>query len=113
MKNGTVRYTKVGTDEVIAEYPYPNVLFALTRSRLRAAKNKSFDNDIDAMANYGALSLAEMKGNTLVELPDIKDVTPEDVLMACIDIDIEIVQPEQEDAGDVDPNPTVTKGASS
>lgn len=113
MNNGTVTFTKVGTDEVLLETPYPSALFAFTRARLHAAKNKSFDNDIDAMANYGALSLAEIKGNKLAELPPIENVKPVDVLQACLDIDIEIVQPKPEETGDIEENPLDMKGASS
>lgn len=113
MNNGTVKFTKVGSDEVIYEMPYASATYAFTRARLNAAKNTSFEGDIDAMANYGVFAIAELDGHKIVDLPPVEKVKPEDVLKACLKIDITVEQPEKDEDGEIDENPTGTKGARS
>lgn len=114
MNNGTVSFTKVGSDEVLYEMPYASASYAFIRARLNKAGNTSFDGNLDAMANYAMLFIAELNGKKLADLPDIKSVTPDDVFGALLGIDIDIEQPvSDENEGPIDENPTGTKGARS
>lgn len=110
MKNGIIRFTEVGSDNVVYETPYPSAIVAFTRARLKAAGNTSFSDDIDALASYGAFMLAEVNGNSVVDLPAIESVTPADVLTACLKVDIAVIRDEEKDEGRAEGNPTGSKG---
>lgn len=113
MNQGTIKYSKVGSDEVELELPFTQTIFNLVRVRIKAANNKSFADDNYSLGTYAALYYAEMCGHKLVDLPDIKKLTPEDVLLANLKYDCIVEQPEGESKvseDEADENPTDTKG---
>lgn len=121
MNRGTVRISKVGSDEVIAEFPFTYALTNLARVRLTNAGNTAIleggSENAEALGlyvGYMAARLAHVEG-----LPEIKpeDVTYERMLEYSVfwDMTLELPQPDNDgqEGDDVDENPTDTPAGSS
>lgn len=123
MNRGTLRFSKVGSDELLAEFPFSQAIASLARVRLTNAGNTKIiesdapdDNETFGLyVGYTAAKLAKVK-----DLPEIKpkDVNRETMLefSAFFDVVLEMPQTGESDlfeAGEVDENPTGTQAESS
>lgn len=116
MNYGTIRFSKVGSDEATCEVPYPPIMSTLVRARLEEAGNHSFDGDLRAVGVYSAFYAAELAGKPVAELPDVAEIRPSDVFRANVTDDFILVGPngevdEEDGEGEADENPTGTTGA--
>lgn len=123
MNRGTLKFSKVGSDELLAEFPFSQAIASLAKVRLTNAGNTKLtesdapeDNETFGLyVGYTAAKLAKVKG-----LPDIepKDVNRETMLefSAFFDVLLELPPADEADlseAGEADENPTGTQAGSS
>lgn len=113
MNNGKIQFSRVGSSKIEFETPFTYACGTITRAKLQAAGNKSFDNDNFALGTLAGFYLAEVMGHKLVDLPSWKKITPDDVYKASLIWDNQIVEAEDtdEDEGEVeDENPLAMTG---
>lgn len=120
MNQGSIKFSKVGSDEQIAEFPFSAALSRLAAMKLTSAGNldalKKENNWVTGTyIAYLAATMAHVDG-----LPKIKpeDVSRETMLeFSCLfDFDFDVPMLEQQasaEQDEVDENPTVTRPASS
>lgn len=123
MNRGTLKFSKVGSDELVAEFPFSQAVASLARVRLTnagkaeiAESDAAEDNETFGLyVGYTAAKLAKVEG-----LPDIepKDVCRETMLEFSAFWDVVLEMPAARDvdlseAGEADENPTGTQAESS
>lgn len=117
MDHGKIEFTRVGSDEVIGEYPFSDGLVQLCRVRLDKAGNKSFEGENMALGYYALFTAGELAKVKGLSLPKPADVTPEDVFELLTKFDAVPVgtpfnENETEEAEANDVNPTGTQAVS-
>ena len=116
MNFGNIAFSKPGSDEVELKVPWVPETATLIRCRLNEAGNGSFGEDASAIGTYAAFYNAELMGHKLVELPDVSDIKPSDVMAAMYKCGFQLVDvPEdaKDEASEAEANPTGTTRASS
>lgn len=120
MNRGTIKFSKTGSNEILAEFPFSSALPELARVKLTRAGNtdplkKENASVFGGYLAYIAATLAHVEG-----LPKIKpeEVTEETMLeFNCLfDFVLEMPDDGSDQAaidGETDENPTVTQPASS
>lgn len=123
MNRGTLKFSKAGSDELVAEFPFSQAIASLARVRLtNAGKAEIVESDtpednetFGLYVGYTAAKLAKIEG--------IPDIAPEDVsretmleFSAFWDVLLEMPPADKADlaeAGEVAENPTGTQAESS
>lgn len=116
MNHGNIAFSKPGSDEVEVKVPWVPETATLVRCRLEEAGNASFGSDPGVVGTYAAFYNAELMGHKLVDLPDVADIRPSDVMKAMFQYGFELVDlPEdaEAEADEAEANPTGTTVASS